>query len=44
MTKEQILTLKKNRLQKLEGSNKNIKCPGVLKRLRREIRNMEAEM
>lgn len=44
MTKEQILVLKKDRLQKLEGSNKNIKCPGVLKRLRREIRNMEAEM
>lgn len=44
MNKEQILLLKKNRLQKLEASGKNIKCPGVAKRLRREIKNMESEM
>lgn len=43
MTKEQILASKKNRLQKLESSGKNIKCPGVAKKLRREIRNMELE-
>jgi len=44
MTQTEILALKKNRLQKLEASNKNIKCPGAVKKLKREIRNMEASM
>lgn len=35
------LALKKDRLNKLEGTPKNVKCPGVVRRLRREIRNME---
>ena len=41
MTKEQKLELMKNRLNNLEGTPKNIKCPGVTKALRREIRNLE---
>ena len=41
MTKEAKLVLMKDRLNKLEGSKKNIKCPGVVKKLRRQIRNME---
>lgn len=41
MTKEQILTLKKNRLQKLEGTEKNIKSGGCVRKLKRQIRNME---
>ena len=41
MTNEQILALKKNRLAVLEGSPKNIKCGGVVKKLKRQIRNME---
>lgn len=40
MTKEAILDLKKNRLATLDGSPKNIKCPGVTRKLRREIRNL----
>lgn len=43
MTKEQKLALMKNRLSTLEGSPKSIKCPGVVRKLRRQIRNMEAE-
>lgn len=44
MTVAQKLALKKDRLNKLEGTTKNIKCPGVLRKLRREVRNMEASM
>lgn len=41
MTTEQILALKKDRLAKLSESPKNIKCPGTVKKLRRQIRNIE---
>lgn len=41
MTKENILALKKNRLITLSGNEKNIKCPGVCRKIRREIRNLE---
>lgn len=40
MTIEQKITLKKDRLNKLEQNGKNIDCPGVVKKLRREIRNL----
>lgn len=43
MNKESILALKKARLATLEGSVKSIKSPGVCKRLRREIRNLEKQ-
>lgn len=41
MTKEQKLAMMKSRLSVLEQNPKNIKCPGVVKKLRRQIRNME---
>ena len=41
MNKEQRLALMKNRLATLENSLKNIKCPGAVRKLRRQIRNME---
>ena len=41
MTTEQILQNKKARLATLEQNPKNIKCPGVLRKLRREVRNLE---
>lgn len=41
MNKEQKLALMKNRLTTLEGTSKNVKCPGVVRALRREIRNLE---
>ena len=41
MNKEQRLALMKNRLATLENSPKNIKCPGAVRKLRRQIRNME---
>lgn len=41
MTKVDRLNLMKQRLQKLEGTEKNIKCPGVVRGLRREIRVLE---
>ena len=43
MTKENILAIKKNRLETLENKEKNIKSGGVLRKLRREIRNLEKE-
>lgn len=41
MTNEQKLAIIKNRLIVLESNGKNIKCPGVVKKLHRQIRNME---
>lgn len=41
MTFEQKLSLKKVRLAKLEGTPKNIKCPGVVRKLRRQVRRAE---
>ena len=41
MTSEQKLALKKARLAKLEGTPKNVKCPGVVRKLRRQVRNAE---
>ena len=41
MTKEQRLALHKNRLVTLQDSPKNLKSTGVVKKLRRRIRNME---
>lgn len=42
MTREQKLALMKDRFNKLNGSPKNIKCGGVVKKLARQIRNLEA--
>ena len=41
MNKEQKLALMKNRLASLKGNPKNVKCPGVVRKLSREIRNLE---
>ena len=41
MTKEQKLALLKDRFKKLEQDPKDIKCPGVRKKLARQIRNLE---
>ena len=44
MTKEHMLAIKKEKLNKLSNSPKNLKCPGVLRKLRREVRNLESSM
>lgn len=44
MTNADKLLQKKNRLALLEDSSKNIKCPGVLRKLRREVRNLEKKI
>ena len=41
ITKEQKLAMLKDRLKKLNGSPKNIKCGGVVRKLSRQIRNLE---
>lgn len=41
MTTEQKLALQKNRLVTLQDSPKNLKSTGVVKKLRRKIRNAE---
>ena len=44
MRKDQKLTIMKNRLNTLEKNPKNIKCGGVVRALRREVRNLEKEI
>ena len=39
MTNETKNLIMKNRLNKLEGTPKNIKCPGVTRKLRRQVRH-----
>lgn len=41
LTKEQKLAIAKDRFKKLNESPKNIKCSGVLRKLVRQIRNLE---
>lgn len=41
ITVEQKLALMKNRLATLEENGKNVKSPGVVRKLRRQIRNVE---
>lgn len=43
MTTQEKLTLMKVRLAKLKSSPKNTKCPGVVRALEREIRNLQRE-
>ena len=40
MTKEVELKRAQARLAKLEESPKNIKCPGVTRKVRRQVRNL----
>ena len=35
------VVIMKDRLQKLENSNKNIKSGGIVKKLKRQIRNLD---
>ena len=44
MYTEQILALKEDRLNKLENSPKNIKAPGTVNKLRRQIRNIKKSL
>lgn len=44
MTKEQTLAIKKNRLATLENTPKNLKSGGCVRKLKRQIRNLEASM
>ena len=43
MTKEIILKQKENRLNKLIQNGKNIKSPGVIRKLKREIKNLSSD-
>lgn len=43
MNKEIEIIALKNRIQRLKGSDKNIKSPGVLRKLYRKLRNLEGE-
>lgn len=41
MEKNIVLEIKKNRLANLQANNKNIKSSGVVRKLQRQIRNLE---
>jgi hypothetical protein len=43
MTKAEKIALMENRLATLKGSIKNIKCPGVTRKLERQIRSLKNE-
>ena len=43
MTREDKLALMKDRYNRLNGSPKNVKCGGAVKKLKRQIRNMESK-
>lgn len=40
-TKQDKIVALKERINKLEDRKINIKCPGVMRKLRRELRNLE---
>ena len=44
MTRFEKLALMKNRLATLEENGKNVKSPGVVRKLKRQIRNMEQNL
>ena len=45
VSKEGKLLILKNRLHVFSGrGDKNLKCPGVIRKLTRQIRNLEAEL
>lgn len=44
MTTEQKLAIAKDRLNRLENSPKNSKCPGVVRKLRRQIRGLKKSL
>lgn len=40
MTREQKKAILENRLKTLKESPKNVKCPGVVRKLTRQLRNL----
>ena len=44
MTTEQKLAIMKDKLIKLENSPKNQKCPGVVRKLTRQVRALERSL
>ena len=43
MTKEIEIINIENRLQRLRGTEKNIKCPGVIRKCERKLRKLKEE-
>ena len=41
MTQEQKIAILKDRYNKLKNSPKNVKCPGVLRKIERQLRNAD---
>ena len=44
MTNEDKIAILKDRYNKLKNSPKNVKCPGVLRKLERQLRNAGTEV
>lgn len=44
MTNSERLAIMKDKLNRLENSSKDIKCPGVVQKIRRQIRNLEKSL
>ena len=43
MTTTEKISLLEDKIAKLDGSPKNIKCPGVLRKLKRQLRNLKTQ-
>lgn len=43
MTNSEKLALMETRLKKLRNNPKNIKCPGVVRKLSRQVRNLKSK-
>ena len=44
MTNSERLAIMKDKLNRLENSSKDIKCPGVVQKIRRQIRHLEKSL
>ncbi len=44
ITTEQKLAIMKDKLNRLSNSPKNTKCPGVVQKISRQIRNLEKSL
>ena len=44
MTTQDKIAILKDKINRLENSPKDIKCPGVLQKLHRQLRNLEKSL
>lgn len=43
MTNAEKIAILEDKISKLDGSPKNIKCPGVVRKLKRQLRSLKSQ-